>query len=165
MWKIKQNRALNILFVYKQVLIWQCGGGTDQFILDYNLKLYVDINLFSSYLHELDETFPNRNSANTCNSKQPRKESSILESCSDKLNLSRSQQMRREKTTLIAAVRSVHCVTNTRTNHSDSKSVNEGLWTTLLGTASTSQMKAYSSQSKVYTEKALPEIVKDKFKE
>ena len=121
--------------------------------------------MFSSYLHELEENFPNRFSANPCNSKQPRKENSILESCSDKLHLSRSQQMRREKTTIIAAVRSVHCVTNTRTNHSDSKSANEGLWTTLLGTASTSQMKAYSSQSKVYTEKALPEIVKDKFKE
>ena len=164
MWEIKQNRAINILFVYKQVLIWQCGGGTDRFILEYNLKFIIDINVFSSYLHELEENFPNRFSANPCNSKQPRKENSILESCSDKLHLSRSQQMRREKTTF-AAVRSVHCVTNTRTNHSDSKSVNEGSWTTLLGTASTSQMKAYISQSKVYTEKALPEIVKDMFKE
>ena len=62
-------------------------------------------------------------------------------------------------------MRSVHCVTNTRTNPGDSKSVNDGSWTTLLETASTSQMKAYISQSKVCTEKALPEIVKDKFKE
>ena len=62
-------------------------------------------------------------------------------------------------------MRSVHCATNTRPNLGDSKSVNDGLWTTLLGTASTSQMKAYISQSKVCMEKALPAIAKGRCKE
>ena len=41
----------------------------------------------------------------------------------------------------------------------------DGLWTTLLGTASTSQMTTYVSQSKVCMEKILPEIIKVKFKQ
>ena len=72
--------------------------------------------------------------------------------------------MRRKKRTL-AAVRSVHCVANTRPTTSESKSVNDGLWTTLLGTASASEMATYISQSKVCMEKVLPGIVKSKIKE
>ena len=102
------------------------------------------------------------------NSKQPRKSSNILETCSDKLNLSRSQQLRRKKKTL-AAVRSIHCATSASPNPAgvrESKPVIDGLWTTLLGTASTSHaMATYVSQSKVCMKKILPEIVKTKFKQ
>ena len=95
-----------------------------------------------------------KNSLDKClsdsgNAKQPRKSSNILETCSDKLNLSRSQQLRRKKKTL-AAVRSIHCATSASPNPAgvcESKPVIDGLWTTLLGTASTSQMATYVSQS------------------
>ena len=43
--------------------------------------------------------------------------------------------------------------------------MNDGLWTTLLDTASISQMTTYVSQSKVCMGKVVPEIVKAKFKE
>ncbi|CAB4034573.1 Hypothetical predicted protein [Paramuricea clavata] len=115
-------------------------------------------------LQELNENSPDKCLSNTSNAKQPRKPSQISESCSDKLNLSRSQQMRRKKRTL-AAVRSVHCVANTRPTNSESKAANDGLWTTLLGTASASEMATYISQSKMCMEKVLPGIVNSKIKE
>ena len=90
-----------------------------------------------------------------------------METCSEKLNLSRSQQLRRKKKTP-AAVRSIHCATSASPNPvgaCESKPVTDGLWTTLLGTASTYQMTTYVSQSKVCMEKILPEIIKVKFKQ
>jgi hypothetical protein len=45
------------------------------------------------------------------------------------------------------------------------KAVNAGLWTTLLGTASTSEMQTYISQSKLCMEKVVPKVVKGKLKE
>lgn len=101
--------------------------------------------------------------ANTSSAKQPRKSSSILDSCSDKLNLSRAQQHRRRQKTL-QALKPVHCASNTTTKDSKSN-INNGLWTTLLGTATQSEVKEYISKSSVCMEKVLPVIVSGKFKE
>ena len=88
-----------------------------------------------------------------------------METCSEKLNLTRSQQQLEEKKTL-AAVRSIHCATSASSNPigaCESKPVTDHLCT-LLGTASTSQMTTYVSQSKVCMEKILLEIIKVEFK-
>ena len=90
-----------------------------------------------------------------------------METCSEKLNLFRSQQLRRKKKTL-ADVRSIHCATSASPSPvgaCESKPLTDGLWTTLLGTASTFQMTTYVSQSKVCMEKTLPKIVIVKFKQ
>ena len=41
----------------------------------------------------------------------------------------------------------------------------DGLWTTLIGTCTISELSTYISQSKLCTERVLPSIVKDKCKE
>ena len=71
--------------------------------------------------------------------------------------------MRRKRRTL-AAVRSVHCVANTRPTTSESKSVNDGLWTTLLGTASASEMATYISNPKCVWRKFCQELLKARSK-
>ncbi len=95
--------------------------------------------------------------------KRSRKSSRILDSSSEKLDLSRSQQSRRKQKT-VAAMKTIHCGTDMKPDES-LKSVKDGLWTTLIGTCTNSELSSYISQSKLCTGRILPSIVKDKCKE
>ncbi len=85
-----------------------------------------------------------------------RKSNRILDSSSEKLDLSRSQQSRRKQKT-VTAMKTIHCGTDMKLDES-LKSVKDGLWTTLIETCK-------HVQSKLCTGRILPSIIKDKCKE
>ena len=58
-------------------------------------------------------------------------------------------------------MKTIHCGTDIKPNES-LKPVKDGLWTTLIGTCTISELSTYISQC---TERVLPSIVKDKGKE
>jgi len=74
--------------------------------------------------------------------------------------------MRRKQKTL-TALQPIHfgntCNTNNKTPDAITP-ITDGLWTTLVGTASTSQMKKYISNSKTCMNSILPAIMKEKRK-
>jgi hypothetical protein len=61
-------------------------------------------------------------------------------------------------------MKTIHCGTDMKPDES-LKSVKDGLWTTLIGTCTNSELSSYISQSKLCTGRILPSIVKDKCKE
>ena len=61
-------------------------------------------------------------------------------------------------------MKTIHCGTDIKPDES-LKPVKDGLWTTLIGTCTISELSTYISQSKLCTERVLPSIVKDKCKE
>ncbi|CAH3194065.1 unnamed protein product [Porites evermanni] len=98
--------------------------------------------------------------------KKPRKphvSSKVQNDCSEKLeHLSRFQLLRRKKKT-VAALRPIHCGSNMSV--SDDQSVQDGLWTTLIGTASKQVMETYITNSAVCMNDIIPKIVKRRVQE
>ena len=90
--------------------------------------------------------------------------SEVLSMNSEKLNLSRKQFFRRRKKTL-AALGSIHtCSGATKKLPQDNKPLLEGLWTTLISTASKHQMTSYIRNSNICMQEIIPSIVKGKIK-
>ena len=90
--------------------------------------------------------------------------SKILPTNSKKLNLSRKQFFRRRKKTL-AALGPIHtCSGATKKSPQDNKPVLDGLWTTLISTASKPEMTNYISNSDICMQEIIPGIVKGKIK-
>ena len=61
-------------------------------------------------------------------------------------------------------MKTIHCGTDIKLDES-LKPVKDGLWTTVIGTCTISELSTYISQSKLCTERVLPSIIKDKCKE
>ena len=84
---------------------------------------------------------------------------------SEKLNLSRKQVFRRRKKTL-AALGSIHtCAGAKRKLPSDNKPLLDGLWTTLICTASKPEMTTYIRNSNICMQDIIPGIIKGKIKD
>ena len=60
-------------------------------------------------------------------------------------------------------MKTIHCGTDIKPDGSLSP-VKDGLWTTLIGTCTISELSTYITQSKLCTERVLPSNVKDKCK-
>ena len=99
--------------------------------------------------------------------KKPRKpyvSSKVQNDCSEKLeHLSRFQLLRRKKKT-ITALKPIHCGSNNM-SVSDDQSVQDGLWTTLIGTTSKQVMETCIANSAVCMNDIIPKIVKRRVKE
>ena len=63
----------------------------------------------------------------------------------------------------IATLKPMHCGSNTM-SVSDDQSVQDGLWTTLIGTTSKQVMETYIANSAVCMNDIIPKIVKEEFK-
>lgn len=84
---------------------------------------------------------------------------------SEKLNLSRRQFFRRRKKTL-AALGPIHtCAGAKRKLPRDNKPVLDGLWTTLICTASKPEMTTYIRNSNICMQEIIPGIIKGKIKD
>ena len=84
---------------------------------------------------------------------------------SETLNLSASQ-FRRGKEKTVEAVKAIHCVSHVYTSEKEqTKSVKDGLWTTLITSAETGEMREYISKSKKCMDSTVPSIVNSKVKE
>lgn len=93
---------------------------------------------------------------------RPSTASKLSRKTSDKLNLSSAQIYRRKKKTL-ATLRAVHC--SGETAKKDQKPVLDGLWTTLIGTATKTDLHNYISNSNVCMSDVVPGIVSGKIKQ
>ncbi len=84
---------------------------------------------------------------------------------SEHLSMSASQFRRRKQKT-VRAVHAIHCNSHAFTPGEDqTKSVKDGLWTTLIGLAETGDMKDYMSNSQKCMKSVFPSIVNSKVKE
>ena len=107
---------------------------------------------------EKDENEPLKKSQRVV---RPSTASKLSRKSSDKLDLSSAQIYRRKKKTL-AVLRPVHCSGETAKN--DQKPVLDGLWTTLIGTATKADLNTYISNSNICMSDVLPGIVNSKIK-
>ena len=97
--------------------------------------------------------------------RKPNVSTKVQKDCSEKLeNLSRFQLLRRKKKT-VEALKPIHCASNSRSTSLDEKAVQDGLWTTIIGTTPKPVMSEYISTSKVCMDEILPKIVKGKVDE
>ena len=97
--------------------------------------------------------------------RRPTVPSNILSSNSQKLNLSKAQfRIRRKKTE--QALRPIHCGSNPFTPDKENiKSINDGLWTTLINSATEAEMAEYIERSNKCMESILPKTLKNKISE
>lgn len=92
----------------------------------------------------------------------PNVSTKVQKNCSEKAeNLSRWQLLRRKKKTL-AALKPIHCASSSNTSSLQEKAVQDGLWTTLIGTTPKPAIAEYISTSKVCMNEVLPKIFKSK---
>ena len=93
--------------------------------------------------------------------RRPNVTSVVNPTCSEKLNLSRKQFLIRKKKTL-SALRPIHISTAAR---EDNKPVLDGLWTTLVCTASKPDMTNYITNSNICMHEIIPNVIKSKLKD
>ena len=93
--------------------------------------------------------------------RRPNVTSVVNPTCSEKLNLSRKQFLMRRKKTL-SALRPIHISTAAR---EDNKPVLDGLWTTLVCTASKPDMTNYITNSNICMHEIIPNVIKSKIKD
>jgi len=92
----------------------------------------------------------------------PNVSTKVQKNCSEKAeNLSRWQLLRRKKKTLVA-LKPIHCASSSNTLSSQQKAVQDGLWTTLIGTTPKPAIAEYISTSRVCMNEILPTILKSK---
>lgn len=84
------------------------------------------------FTFQLDELNDGENDRPPKKVVRPAVASKLAQASSDKLQLSSAQQLRRRKKTL-TALRPIHC--SNETKKGDEKPVVDGIWTTLIGTA------------------------------
>lgn len=91
--------------------------------------------------------------------------SKINSADSEALILSPSQFRRRKQKT-VEAVKAIHCGSHIYTSEKEqAKSIKDGLWTTLITSAETGEMREYISNSKKCMGSLVPSIVNSKIKE
>ena len=84
---------------------------------------------------------------------------------SETLSISASQFRRRKQKT-VQAVKAIHCDSHIYTSEKEqTNSVKDGLWTTLISSAETGEMREYISNSKKCMNSVVPSIVNNKVKE
>ena len=84
---------------------------------------------------------------------------------SETLSLSASQFRRRRQKT-VEAVKAIHCDSHVYTSEKEqTKSIKDGLWTTLITSAETGEMREYISNSKKCMDSVVPGILNRKVKE
>lgn len=94
----------------------------------------------------------------------PNISSEVLSMNSEKVNLSRKQFFRHRKKTL-AALGPIHtCSGATKKLPQNNKPLLDGLWTTLISTASKPEMANYIRNSNICMQEIIPDIVKGKIK-
>ena len=77
-----------------------------------------------------------------------------------------ASQFRRRKQKTVVAVKAIHCGTHVYTSEKEqAKSIKDGLWTTLITSAETGEMREYISNSKKCMGSLVPSIVNSKIKE
>lgn len=97
--------------------------------------------------------------------RRPAVMSKISPTNSETLIMSASQFRRRKQRT-VQAVKAIHCDSHVYTPEKEqSKSVKDGLWTTLIGSAETGEMKEYISNSNRCMSSVIPSIINSKVKE
>ena len=84
---------------------------------------------------------------------------------SEKLSLSASQFRGRQQK-IVEAVKAIHCDSHVYTSEKEqTKSIKDGLWTTLITSAEPGEMREYISSSKKCMDSVVPSIVNSKVKE
>ena len=106
------------------------------------------------------------NSTDLCeHPRRPSLISKINSADSETLILSPSQFRQRKQKT-VEAVKAIHCGSHVYTSEKEqAKSIKDGLWTTLITSAETGEMKEYISNSKKCMGSLVPSIVNRKIKE
>ena len=97
--------------------------------------------------------------------RRPSVASKILPLNSEKLKLSVSQFRMRKKRT-VQALKHIHCDSHASTSEEGHKTaVNDGLWTTLIGSATNQEVNHYISNSKRCMNSIIPDIMQCKVKD
>lgn len=92
--------------------------------------------------------------------RMPNKESSACEGNSDNLDLSKAQNWRRRKASVMA-LKEIHCTPSSSNNDP----VFSGMWSTLMNECSSNQLATFIKSSKVCTDKVIPTVVSNKVQE
>ena len=91
--------------------------------------------------------------------KRPSVASKINPTGSEKMSLSASQFKRRKERKTVQALKAIHCDSHVYTPEKEQiKAVKDGLWTTLIGSAGTCELKEYVSNSKTWMNSVIPSI-------